>query len=675
MVHLLQLAVAMDATGHPRRARAGVRGLIGGLLALAACDGTITGPQAALVPPQPLHRLNRLEYNNTVRDLLGTQLRPADAFPPDGESEGFDNMADALQLTPALLDGYYAAARLVVDDALDDHPAYELFRRYDELGVGGGYPVGDLWALSGNVLTAEIDVPDGGATVTLLAGASQIGPAPAPELRLEVDDVAIATFLVQGTAAAITPHVHELALAPGPHTVRYVSTNFVNDAVANTSNNVLVRSIAIESVATIQGPGRDLVYVCDPAAGGDDCYATILGTFARRAWRRPVADDERALLTGLFGSLRGAGEPDDQAMRLVMRAILTSPSFLYRVRTVDDDDGGGWLDDHVLASRLSYFLWSTMPDEQLLSAADAGDLSSPEGVAEAVRWMIDDPRAQGMLDGFAEQWLSTRLLESASPSPDVFPEFDEELRQAMIAESKQFFADFLHNGAPVTAMLEPDFAYLNDRLAAHYGMAPVGTSDLIRVSSPELTRTGILSLGAWLVGESDSHRSSPIRRGRWLSDRILCSPVPPPPAGLEIPPLEEGAETTVREQLEQHRSNPGCAGCHALLDVLGIGFEQFDGIGRVRTGEVDTLGELPDGRMFEGADELAALLDQEAFASCVTSKLLVYALGRRLDLEDHPELEAIAARAVAEQLTLPELLVAIVSTPAFRSPGRMEEAP
>lgn len=659
-----------DKTGHPRL-EAGVC-LLGWLVTLAACEGTITGPPVDLGPAQPLHRLNRLEYNNTVRDLLGTQLRPADAFPPDGESEGFDNIADALQLTPALLDGYYSSARAVIDDALDDHPAFELFRRFDELGVPGGYPVGDLWALSGAILSAQIDIPEGGATVTLLAGASQIGPAPAPELRLEVDDVAVATFMVQGTAAAITPHVHELALAAGPHTVRYVSTNFVNDPVANTSNNVLVRSLAIDSVAKVEGPGRGRVFVCQPSEGGDDCYASILETFAHRAWRRPVVAAERSMLTSLWGDLRQSGESDDQAMRLVMRAILTSPHFIYRARTLHDEDRGGWLDDHVLASRLSYFLWSTMPDERLLAAAAAGELSSPEGIEDAVRWMLDDERADGLLDGFAEQWLSTRLLARASPSPDVFP-FDEDLRAAMTAESKQFFADFLHNGLPVTAMLQPDFAYLNDRLAAHYGLDPVGSTEMVRVLSP---RTGILSLGAWLTGESDSHRSSPIRRGRWVSDRILCSPVPPPPAGLEVPPLVEGEGTTVRQQLEEHRSNPGCAGCHALLDVLGIGFEQFDGVGRLREEGVDTLGELPDGRTFEGADELATLLDRQTFASCVTSKLLVYALGRRLGEEDRADLDAIAERAVAEELTLPDVIVAIVNTPAFRSPGRrQEEAP
>jgi hypothetical protein len=659
-----------------RMARVGARVWTLAIAAAAAgaCDGTITGPTGPDVPAQPIHRLNRLEYNNTVHDLLGTELRPADAFPPDGESDGFDNMAETLQLTPTLLDGYYAAARTVVDDALDDHPAYELLHRHDQLGVPGGYQVGDLWALAGNPVSLQVDVPEGGATVTLLAGAAQVGPAPAPELRMEVDDTVVETFVVAGTAAAIAPHVNQLTLTAGPHTVRYVPTNFVNDAVANTSNNVLVRSLGIESVATVEGPGRDLVFVCDPAAGeAEPCYGQILQTFARRAWRRPLATAEDARLATLWSDLRASGETDDQALRLVMRAILTAPGFIYRARTLRDADSGQWLDDYVLASRLSYFLWSSMPDDRLLAAAADGTLASTDGLTEAVGWMLEDPRAQGLLDGFAEQWLATRLLATASPSPEVYPDFDDELRQAMVEESRQFFADFLRNGEPVTAMLEPDFAYLNDRLATHYAMPPVGSTALVRVSSPELTRTGILSLGAWLTAQSDSTRSSPIRRGRWVSDRILCKPVPPPPAGLEVPPLTGNESGSVREQLEQHRSDPACAGCHSLLDVLGMGFEEFDGIARVRTEAVDTLGELPDGSTFEGASGMAHLVDHEVFASCVTSKLLAYALGRRVGTEDAPDIDAIAERSVAENLTLPELILAIVSTPAFRSPGRMEE--
>lgn len=652
--------------------------VIGVLVAssLLACDGTVLLPPAPAPPAQLLHRLNRLEYNNTVRDLLGTALRPAEAFPPDGESDGFDNISEVLQLTPGLLDGYYRAARVVVDDALDEHPAFEIARQHDELGINGGYPVGELWALSGNPIVLEIDVPAGGATVTLIAGASQIGPAPVPQLSFEIDGALIATFVVNGGGASPVPHFTTVDFEPGLHTLRYTPTNFVNDAVANTSNNVLVRALTVASDQRVQGPGRDRVFVCDPesAESPEDCYRVVMTNFASRAWRRPVTAAEASGLAGLWDDLRAGGEAEEAALRLVMRAILTSPKFIYRARTLSDDDSKGWLDDYVLASRLSYFLWSSMPDQRLLAAAAEGRLSSEEGLAEAVTWMLADEKAQGLLDGFAEQWLSLRLLRLASPSAEVYPSFDETLRDDMIAESKEFFADFLYNGQPLTSMLRPDFAYLSNRLAEHYGVAAIDEEGLIRVPASDSERSGLLSLSAWLTANSDSEHSSPIRRGHWLSERILCQPVPPPPAGLVIEPVDLSGDASVREKLEQHRNDPTCAGCHALLDVLGMGFEEFDGIGRVRTEPgIDMLGKLPDGSTFEGANELASLVDEKTFTSCVTQKLLTYALGRSLVSVDLDGIDRIAEQAVAEGMTLPELILAIVSTPAFRSPGLLQE--
>lgn len=651
------------------------------VLAIGACVGTIGDlprdeATVAAIPAQPLHRLNRLEYDNTVRDLLGTTLTPADAFPPDGESNGFDNTAEALQLTPTLLDAYFNAARLVVDDALDERPAYAFAFGHEDLAIPGGYPVGDLWALSGNAFEVQLTVPAGGASVTLLAGASQIGPAPAPEISFAIDGVPVATFVVQGSAAALVPHVHAVELTAGAHTLTYAPTNFINDAVANTSNNVLVASLTIESTERVEGPGRDTIFVCDPSGiAAEACYHEIVASFARRAFRRPLEADETAGLVALFDGLRAGGESDDQALRLVMRAILTSPKFLYRSRTTHDADEPGWLDDFVLASRLSYFLWSSMPDERLFAAAEAGKLASEEGLTEAVRWMLADDKAQGLLDGFAEQWLSLRQLATVSPSTEVYP-FDESLRSAMMAESKLFFADFLDNELPVTMMLRPDFAYLNDRLAEHYGLPPVGSEELVRVAATPDDRAGLLSLSAWLTTHSDAEHSSPIRRGRWLSDRILCQPVPPPPAGLEIEPLAISDDVSVREALERHRKDPSCASCHSLLDVVGMGFEVFDGVGRIRhERDLDTLGELPDGTTFEGADELAEVLDRESVVSCVTQKLLSYSLGRALVDVDRTQIDLIAQRAVAEELNLPELITAIVLTPSFRSPAPLEGSP
>ena len=636
--------------------------------------------EADPLPRQPLHRLNRLEYDNTVRDLLGTALRPAQAFGPDPEANGFDNMAEQLALSPVLLDSYEDAARQVIADAIDERPVFSTRVDAADLGVAGGYAVGELWALSNNPATLEVVVPEAGEhELVLTAGASTIGPAPEPTVSLEVNGVSIANLTVMGSGANPVDHVVSIALVPGVHTVRVAPTNFINDAVANTSNNVLVRALTVRSTAITTGPGHERIFVCEPGqapseADAEACYHDIIAHFAFRAWRRPLSADEDDALRQLWASVRAHGEAPDHALRVVMRAVMLSPKFFYRARTTADDDSDEWLDDYVLASRLSYFLWSSMPDDRLFEAAADGRLSSDEGLSEAVAWMLEDPKARALLDGFAEQWLSTRHFAAASPSPEVYPEFDEPLRAAMTEESKRFFGDFLRSGAPVASMLEPEFAYRNDRLAEHYGLPPVGSAELLRMPAGPGERRGLLSLSAWLVAHSDAEHSSPIRRGRWLSDRLLCSPVPPPPAGLEIDPVEFDGEQTVREQLERHRSDPTCNACHSLLDVLGIGLEEFDGSARQLVGDdLDTLGELPDGRTFEGAAQLAALYTDDAtFTGCLTQKLFTYAVGRRMDIHDLPHLEDITAQVVAEQGDLRRLIDAIVHTPAFRAPAALQ---
>jgi hypothetical protein len=243
----------------------------------------------------------------------------------------------------------------------------------------------------------------------------------------------------------------------------------------------------------------------------------------------------------------------------------------------------------------------------------------------------------------------------------------------MTDEAKLFFADFLHNGLPVTAMVLPDFAYRNDRLAAHYGVAAVGSAEHVRVPAQDGERRGLLSLGAWLTAQSDAEHSSPIRRGLWVSDRLLCTPVPPPPPGVVIEPIELEEGQSVRDQLEEHRSDPSCASCHALLDVLGIGLEEYDATGRLRTGLIDNLGELPDGRTFEGGAELSALYaDSEVFAGCVTKKLYSYALGRPLQPLDAGAVDAVVSQVFEDAQDLPAMIDAIVHTPAFRSPGDLD---
>ena len=627
------------------------------------------------IPAQPLHRLNRIEYDNTVRDLLGTDLRPAAEFVVDPEANGFDNMADQLAMTPALLDGFDRAAFEVIADGLNDRPYFSARFGAKDLQVGGGYEVGELWALFGAPATVTFDVPeDMQVEIVLSAGASVVGATNVPTANLQLDGAVVAAYTIGGSGAIPADHIFPTTLTAGTHTVDVVPTNFENAPEVNVGNNVLVSRIEIRSIQMTDGPGRASVFVCEPLGLiADYCYEEIVGTFASRAWRRPVTADEAAELFELFKVVRDSGESNDDALRLVMRAIMTSPKFLYRLRTTGDADDDKWLDDYVLASRLSYFLWSSMPDDRLFAAAEEGRLATNAGLSEAVAWMVEDEKADALMHGFAEQWLSTRLLAAAAPSTTVYPEFDDSVRAAMVEESKLFFGDFLSNGLPVTNFIRPDFAYLNDRLATHYGLAPVGSEEFVRVAAGDGDRRGMLLLGAWITSHSHAERGSPIRRGRWLSDRLLCAPVPPPPPGLEFEPVEVGDAASVREQLEEHRSDPSCSSCHVLLDSIGIGLEELDGVARISAEDVDNRGDLPDGRSFEGADELSDLYAQsEEFVECFSQKLFTYAVGRAPDSFDEPYLEEIAAKAIDSDWDLPALIDAIVHTPAFRSPAALE---
>ncbi len=636
-------------------------------------DGAGDGPAAAQLPAQPMHRLGRLEFNNTVRDLLGTDLRPADAFGPDPEANGFDNMAEQLGVSSVLLDGYAAAARDAIADAIDERPVFRVRLASTELGIPAGYGIGELWALSGGAIDVAIDVPIAAdAEVVFTGGTSVVGSAPAPQATLEIDGVAVSTFAVAGSGAIPVEHVHPINLAPGPHTIRLTPTNYVNSPELNVSNNIFASSLMVRSIATTMGPGHDMIYVCEPVAPtADACYEAILRNFAFRAWRRPLRPEEAEGLVALFDTVRTGGETDDDALRMVMRAVMLSPKFAFRTRATDDADADGWLDPYVLASRLSYFLWSSMPDDRLFAAAADGSLATDEGLSDAVAWMLADPKSQALQDGFAEQWLSTRYLPEDGTA--TTPDFDAALSAAMLQESKLFFGDFLINDLPASAMIRPDFAYLNDRLAQHYGVGAPGSAELVRVPVADGGRGGLLMLGAWLTTHAEGEHSSPIRRGRWVSDVLLCTPVPPPPPGLVIEPIEPSDSTSVREALEQHRNDPSCAACHAMLDVLGIGFEELDGLARLRTDpEIDNLGELPDGREFEGAAELSGLFaESEVFVGCLTEKLFTYAVGRAPATYDAEYLDAIGRAAIARGDDLPAVIDAIVHTPAFRSPASL----
>lgn len=623
--------------------------------------------EEAPIPRASLHRLNAIEYDNSVRDLLGTTLSPARSFPPDASIDGFDNQAEALSITPTLMGQYVGAAHDVVEDAFADRPAFRDIFEEDDPRLTYGVDrdanrIGGIVRLRNGAVTGEIVVPETGAhTVSVRAQGITNGGAAAPRMRITIagEERDVAAPLDGGDTT------FAMELPAGTHAIGVAPLNFEENAAANVGNDILFDRFVVRSDEIVAGPARSRILTCDPsAADGAACASRIVASFARLAWRRPLTADETAKLDALLVAVRSDGEAPEEAIKLALRAILTSPKFLYRYRTLEDGDGPTSLDPYVLASRLSFFIWSSTPDARLLDAAAAGTLQTPEGIRQTVAWMVADDRAVAMADGFAEQWLDLRHLEQASPSSEVYPEFDERLRESMRLESKLFFLDYLTNDAPVSTMLAPDFAYRDAALAAHVGEPGPEGEGFERMSATAGDRRGVLALTAWLTSRSDSEHSSPIRRGAWIADAMLCAPVPPPPPNLEIGELESGdGALSVREQLERHRTERACATCHARLDVIGMGFEMYDGVGKlVDDPALDSVGDLPDGSRFRGADEMAAALDPETFVGCVSQKLMTYALGRSADRYDLAELE------IPPNATLVDLVTAVALSPSFRQP-------
>ncbi len=620
------------------------------------------------VPRASLHRLNRLEYNNSVRDLLGTELRPADMFPPDAAVGGFDNASDALGITPSLMDMYVAAATEVVEDAFTERPAFA--DRLEENDSRWTYNInrdanriGGIVRLRGGRTVASVNVPEAGTYNFIVRIQGYVnGGAATPSVRAQI----AGQNFDFNAPLQMENRRFEVELSPGNHEIAVQATNFEEDAPANRGNDLMFDFAHVETTRRVEGPARRLLLSCDPT-NDSACTSTIVQTFAQRAWRRPLTVDETSKLESLLVTLRQGGESQLDALKLALRAMLSSPKFLYRYRTVADTNSPELLDPYVLASRLSYFIWSTTPDDKLLDAAANGSLSTPEGVRQTVAWMVLDPKADALADGFAEQWLDLRHLEQAAPSPETYPSFNESVRQSMTQESKLFFLDYLQNNAPIASMLEPDFAYRDANLANHLGLPAPGNDGFERVGVGPGDRRGVLALSAWLTSRSEAVHSSPIRRGAWVADNMLCAPVPPPPPGLEIGELaSEESGMTLRERLEQHRSEPACATCHASLDVLGMGFEVYDGVAReIDDPTLDSDGEIPNGPVFRGADDMAANVDREEFVTCVSQKMLAYAVGRPVGKD---EVRQIPGLGNLEAVTLSDLISAIVLSPAFSQP-------
>jgi mono/diheme cytochrome c family protein len=491
-----------------------------------------------------IRRLNRVEYNNTIRDLVGIDFHGADDFPTDDIGYGFDNIGDVLSMAPILMEKYLDAAERIVAKAFQ------------------------------------------------------------------------------------TPEIRQRILVP-------------------------------------QSKGQTKV----------ENARQILERFAFRAYRRPVKPDEVDRLVGLVTQAESQGDSFDKGIQLALQAVLVSPHFLFRIELDPqprDEKAIHSINDFELASRLSYFMWSSMPDEMLFDLARQSKLHEEKVLEDQVRRMLNDGKAHALVENFAGQWLESRSLKNVSPDPALFPSFDESLRSAMLKESELFFEAMVKEDRNILDFLDADFTFLNERLARHYGIGGVQGDQFQRVHLTGDQRGGILTQASILTVTSNPTRTSPVKRGKWILDNILGTPPPPPPP--DVPVLKEGKELTgtLRQRMEQHRANPSCAVCHQRMDPLGFGFENFDAVGAWRTLDgkypIDPAGVLPDGKSFKGPKELKAILKgkEDQFRRCLTEKLLTYALGRGLEFYDKAAIKGISRKLAEKNNRFSALVIEIVKSDPFQ---------
>ncbi|MGE0710493.1 MAG: DUF1592 domain-containing protein [Planctomycetota bacterium] len=631
-----------------------------------------------------LRRLNRLEYDNSVRDLLGVHSRPAEAFPDDDVANGFDTASAALSLPPPLLERYLQAAEQVAREAVLVFEPVRARQAAKALATKGRVhdDRGDFRKVVTNgSFTGRFAVPYAGKyRVRARCYGDQAGPDKV-RLGLLIDSNRAALRELAGEEEQEV--VFEVELARGR---RRVELAFLNDYwepndpdPGNRDRNFALAWLELEG--PLQAPPLPEAHRALLAGEAElrwDRLPKVVGELAARAFRRPVRADELERLLGLVAQARAQGRPPERALRLALTAILVSPGFLFRT----DLDAGredlprAPLDDWALAARLSYFLWSSLPDAGLRALAAKGELR-PALAREAAR-LLDDPRSAALVESFGGQWLHLRVLDEVTPDAGAFPAFDAELREAMRAETELFLEALLREDRPVRELLDARFSFVNEPLAKLYGIPGVRGRRFRRVNLPP-ERGGVLTHASVLTLTSNPTGTSPVKRGRWVLEALLDDPPPPPPPGADS--LSEAVKArkdlTPRQRLELHRTRESCRACHGRLDPLGFALERFDAIGarRADAALVDASGVLPDGTRLDDARGLrTALLARAPQVSAgLARKLLVYALGRPLTRAERAEVDALAAR-LGPEVGLKRLVLALLQTQAFLTRAR-EETP
>ncbi len=658
----------------------------------AGCGGT---PDPGRVT---LRRLNRAEYNNTVRDLLGVDFRPADDFPSDDVGYGFDNIGDVLTLSPLLMEKYLQAAEEIARRAVqvpEEHNAQWQDFRAKELEASNGTQAvqsrGFRVLASEGELRANWKVPTSGRYRLLITAYGEKAGGADARMAVRVDRDEILHVDVAADADQPAAYLAEVDVAEGRHEVGIAFTNDYYDPEqaerGNHDRNLCVGKLRIlgplPSTDELPEGHRRMLHEAKSFPTAEDWARAAVARFGTRAFRRPLTEHEIERLVKLVLLADRQGESLEAGMRLAVTAALISPHFLFRVEedpTPNRRDVIRELDEFELATRLSYFLWSSMPDEELFRLAGAGQLRA--NLDKQVRRMIADPKSQALVENFASQWLTLRNLAEFEPDPEMFPGFDDALRQDMLRETELFFVTVMREDRSILEFLDADYTFLNARLARHYGLPEPEQEGFTKVPLAGTDRGGVLTHGSILALTSNPTRTSPVKRGKWVLDQILGTPPPPPPPGVEE--LSEESQDvlsgSLRQRMEQHRENPTCASCHQRMDPLGFAMENFNAVGAWRdfdgAFEIDASGELPDGTTFVGAPGLRDILRDKAdqFRRAFVGKLLTYALGRGLESADRCTVLEICRETEEEGDRFSSVVVGIVHSDAFQK-RRGIEAP
>lgn len=630
-----------------------------------------------------IRRLNRTEYKNTIRDLIGVDVS-VDDFPSDDVGYGFDNIGDVLSLPPLLLEKYlktadYVLERAIVSDVGREPKSQKIeaehFRAPKESVVQGPYRI--LGA--GQEMSQDVDLKREGKFILRISAGGDAPGGEAMRMAVKINGKVEKEIEVKASRARPKPVEVEIPLKAGRQGIA-IAWIITNKKVQKSDKVLVVDSIEI--VGPTDAPPPQIpethrrIFIAEPGPKKPkkDAAKDIIAAFVSRAFRRPALPDEVNRFLRVFELRDKEGDLFEEAVKVSLTAVLVSPYFLFRIeldRPGDDPRGARPVNEFELASRLSYFIWSSMPDAELFDLARQGKLRDSLDVQ--VRRMLKDPKASELSESFSTQWLQIRRLEAARPDPAKFPSFDEPLRDAMMKEAVHFFAGVLNDELSALTLIDSDFTYVNERLARHYGLTGVSGSEFRKVKLSDKRRGGVLTMASVLTCTSNAQRTSPVKRGKWVLEALLGTPPPPPDPDVgDLKETDEGGKKlSLREAMELHRKKPACISCHQRMDPIGFGFENYDAVGAWRekdeSGPLDTKATLPDGREFNGAVEFKQILMErkDEFVRNLIEKMLTYALGRGVEFFDAPTVRAIQAEMAKNDYTLSTLVAEIAKSYPF----------